>query len=208
MKSIGTLLREARIKSKLTLSNLEEKTKIKKSFLKALENEDWSHLPEFPVVIGFVKNVASFTGLNQEQIVAFLKRDYTLKKPPLSPKTTSIPREFHWNPKFTFILGILFAGIFVFSYLGFQYKRFTSPPKLNVLSPVENQTTSNTKILVSGKTTPGATIRVNDQPAIVDDEGIFQTEINLNKGENEIEIKAISRSGKETILKRKINVDF
>ena len=58
MKTIGRALKEARTQKRLSLSKLESQTKIKKNFIQAIENEDWESLPEFPVVVGFVKSIA------------------------------------------------------------------------------------------------------------------------------------------------------
>jgi cytoskeletal protein RodZ len=57
MNSIGKILKNARIKKKLSLSSLSDKTKIKRDFLDAIEKEEWEKLPEFPVVLGFVKSI-------------------------------------------------------------------------------------------------------------------------------------------------------
>jgi cytoskeletal protein RodZ len=53
MNTVGQILKDARLTQKISLSDLEKITKIKKEFLVKLENEDWNNLPEFPVVSGF-----------------------------------------------------------------------------------------------------------------------------------------------------------
>jgi cytoskeletal protein RodZ len=57
MRSIGQVLKEARVKRKLSRGQLAEKTKIKKEFIVAIEKESWEDLPELPVVCGFLKKI-------------------------------------------------------------------------------------------------------------------------------------------------------
>ena len=58
MLSIGELLKQGRLKKKISLVKLEEKTKIKKEFISAIEREEWANLPDYPTVLGFVKTLA------------------------------------------------------------------------------------------------------------------------------------------------------
>ncbi|PIP57517.1 transcriptional regulator, partial [Candidatus Woesebacteria bacterium CG22_combo_CG10-13_8_21_14_all_39_10] len=60
MRTIGEILKSARIKKRYSLKKVERETKIKKEFVEAIESGDWTVLPDFPVVLGFVKNLASF----------------------------------------------------------------------------------------------------------------------------------------------------
>jgi cytoskeletal protein RodZ len=55
MISVGTFIKEARVKKKLSREKLEKLTKIKSSFLESIEKEDWNNLPEYPVVVGLSK---------------------------------------------------------------------------------------------------------------------------------------------------------
>ncbi|OGM26039.1 hypothetical protein A3D00_02485 [Candidatus Woesebacteria bacterium RIFCSPHIGHO2_02_FULL_38_9] len=209
MKTIGQNLKTARIRKKLSLSTVEEETKIKKTFIVALENNIWDKLPEFPVVLGFVKSLSAYLGLKEKESVAILKRDYPPKNIgniKLNPKP-DVSREFVWNPKLTFLVGGALVFIIVFVYLAFQYIHFVKPPDLTLFNPREGQILNEGRVEVSGKTDPNALVKVNNQPALVNDDGIFTAEIDLLEGENTVEIKAISRSGKETMVSRKIKVE-
>src|SRR5690554_2998663 len=127
MKTIGKLISQTRESKNISIEQLEEKTKIKTGFLKALEDQEWSKLPEFPVVLGFVKNVAGALDIEEKQAVAFLRRDYPPQKLPINPKP-DVEKRFSWTPRLTFILG---AGLFFMSLMGYliyQYVSFTRPP--------------------------------------------------------------------------------
>lgn len=207
MKTVGEILKEARVQKKISLSKLEKETKIKKVFLEAVEKESWSALPDYPVVLGFVRSMATELGLDPEKVVAVLRRDYPPKDLPVNPKP-DVSKKFVWSPKLTFLVGVVLVAVALFGYLVFEYVSFSRPPKLEVFSPQENQVITENKIFVEGKTDSDATITINNQPSLVDDEGNFLTEIEVSEQTSEILIKAESRSGKVMELKRKIKVEI
>ena len=86
MKTIGKFLKEARIRKGYSLSQLEDDTKIKKTFIEAVEKENWASLPDFPVTLGFVKNIAKYLGADERTAVAILKRDYPPQNLSINPK--------------------------------------------------------------------------------------------------------------------------
>lgn len=65
---IGTTLREARNRRKINLSEVEEATKIRSRYLRAMENEEWDVLPGGSYVRGFIRTYASFLGLDGERL--------------------------------------------------------------------------------------------------------------------------------------------
>lgn len=203
MKSIGNILKDARLKKRYSFAFLEKKTKIKRGFIQAIEKEDWEFLPEFPVVSGFVKSLASYLKLDIKLSGALLKRDYSLKTLPINPKP-DVDNKFYWTPKYTFLIGVSVVMIAVGSYLGFQYFKFLSPPKLEVFEPKDNVIITNREVLVYGKTDPDSVVMVNNQPILINDKGEFSAKIEIFEGSKEINVVAKARSGKETIISRRI----
>ena len=197
MNTVGQILKEARLNQSVSLSDLEKTTKIKKDFIIKIENEDWEHLPEFPVVSGFVKNIANALDLSVDNVNAILRRDYPPKKLRINPKP-DISSKFTWSPKLTFAIGVSFLVLIVLGYLGIQYRKFSTPPDLMISSPKQNEITTQNKIKVSGKTTTDAIVTVNNQPITLDQDGAFITEIEITKETKNLVFKAISRSGKVT----------
>lgn len=205
MKEIGEILKGARVRKKYSLKKLEEITKIKKDFLESIEKQKWDVLPPFPTVLGFVKSISAVLNVEEDVAVATLKRDYPPKKLTINPKP-DVGSKFSWSPKLTFIIGIFLTAIAIFSYLGFQYYRFLSPPELLVESPKENQVVTEGSVLVFGSTDTDAKITVNNQPVIVGDDGKFSVDLQVALDTNEIDIVATNRSGKSTTISRKIEV--
>ena len=207
MKTIGKLLKEARVRRRYSLDKVERETKIKKEFVDAIEKENWKVLPEYPVVVGFVKNLASSLKINESQAMAFLRRDYPPQKLSINPKP-DVSKEFVWSPKLTFLVGVGAVLAVILGYLVFQYVRFVSPPELIVNEPTEGQVIDSRFLTVAGKTDTDATIRVNNQPVLINENGEFTTEIEISETTGEIEVKATSRSGKETVIRRNIKPEL
>jgi transcriptional regulator with XRE-family HTH domain len=205
MKTIGQVLENARKEKKISLQELEETTKIKESFIESIEKEKWDDLPPFPTVLGFVKSISSALGIDEKMAVAVFKRDYPPKKLSINRKP-DLSEKPSWNPKQAFILGISILIILILGYLGFQYKRFVSPPMLSVQSPVEGQVVNTGSVLVFGSTDTDAKITVNNQPVLVGDDGKFTVNIEVSAETKEITVTAQSRSGKVTTVSRKIEV--
>lgn len=205
MKTIGQFLKEARTAGNISLTEIEEKTKIRRAFLEALENEQWERLPELPVTLGFVRSVADSLGIDSSHAAALLRRDYPPKSLEINPKP-DVTEKFSWNPRLTFFVGIAVSLLAVGLYLLFQYRNFVSPPKLVVETPRDQEVITQMTVGVAGQTDPDVSVSVNDQPALIDEFGNFYTEISINKETSTIEIKAKSRSGRETIVVRTVEV--
>lgn len=203
MRTIGDILKIARLKKRYSLRRVEKETKIKKEFVEAIENENWTALPEFPVVSGFVKNLASFLSIDIKTAYATFKRDYLPQKLSINPKP-DVGGKFIWTPKYTFLVGFLVVILALFGYLGFQFVKFNSPPALEVIKPAENFVATSKKVDVSGKTDSDATVKINNQLVLVGDDGVFNGRVEIFEGTNEIVIIATNRSKKETTIVRKI----
>lgn len=203
MKTVGDILKSARFKKRYSLKKVERETKIKKEFVDAIESGRWKDLPDFPVVSGFVKNLAAYLEVDVKTAYATLKRDYPPQKLLINPKP-DVGGKFTWTPKYTFLVGILIVVLALFGYLGFQFVKFNLPPALEVAKPQNNFVATANKVYVLGKTDSDATIMINNQLVLVNDDGVFNGEIEVFEGTRSIEIIATSRSGKQTKIIRNI----
>ena len=71
---IGPTLREARIRRKIDLTEIEGQTKIRVRYLRALENEEWDLLPGPTYTRSFIRTYASFLGLDGERLADDYRR--------------------------------------------------------------------------------------------------------------------------------------
>jgi cytoskeleton protein RodZ len=76
MADIGSTLREARMRARIDISEVEVSTKIRAKYLRALENEEWDLLPGPVYVKSFLKTYGDYLGLDSRLIVDEFKRRY------------------------------------------------------------------------------------------------------------------------------------
>jgi transcriptional regulator with XRE-family HTH domain len=76
MAEIGATLREARMRAKIDINEVETRTKIRAKYLRAIENEEWALLPGDVYVKSFLRTYADYLGLDSRQILDDYKRRY------------------------------------------------------------------------------------------------------------------------------------
>lgn len=210
MKTVGEILKKARLGKGIKRQEIVEKTKISLKYLKALEDNDFSNLPEAAFVKGFIRNYAGAVGVEPKQALAVFRRDYDQTE-----KGKVIPREFtanaikkrtFWNPKTTMIGGIIFISITLAVYFIYQFQLLTAPPELKILSPEEDEQVMTT-LTVNGSTDPQATLTINNQQVLVEEDGSFTQSLVLSQGTRTITIQATNRNGKSRTIQRTIRVE-
>jgi cytoskeletal protein RodZ len=89
MADIGATLREARMRQKIDISEVEAETKIRAKYLRALENEEWGLLPGSTFVKTFLRTYAEYLGLDARLLLEEYKLRFeptsTSELPPLRP---------------------------------------------------------------------------------------------------------------------------
>src|SRR5213592_1107684 len=69
MPAIGATLREARMRARIDISEIESETKIRAKYLRALENEEWDLLPGPTYVKSFLRTYTDALGLDGKLLV-------------------------------------------------------------------------------------------------------------------------------------------
>lgn len=211
-KTIGETLKDERIKHRLRLEDLSKRTRIRVSYLSALEENRFAKLPATTFVKGYIKTYAHVFGFDHEPLLAMLRRDFKE-----SAKGRLVPREFikpvlknrAKKSSITAVLVILIAVFTsLFSYVGFQWYNLTKPPKLEVYQPKEQDIVSS-KVIVEGETLPDAIITVNDKPVALQQDGSFKTEVIVpNEGIALFTIESKDRRGKVSTIQRSVTVQY
>jgi transcriptional regulator with XRE-family HTH domain len=76
MPSIGETLREARMRQRLDIADVEQRTKIRAKYLRALENEEFGMLPGPTFVKTFLRTYAETLGLDPHLLVEEYRTSY------------------------------------------------------------------------------------------------------------------------------------
>jgi len=104
---LGTRFRLARENKSVSLKQAERDTRIRRKYLQALEDQDLTSLPSAVYVKGFVRNYASYLGLDPNEMLALYREAMgqapapqaddkdagqpAPKRPPPTPATSSVP---------------------------------------------------------------------------------------------------------------------
>ena len=200
MRTVGTVLKEARVNLGWSIDKISRDTKIKEKFLIALEESRWVSLPNFSVASGFVRSYAQTVGVEPNVTLALLRRDFPESPKEFEKQEISLSGRPIWTPRATLITAISLSLLIIFGYLIRQYLLFVAPPPLEV-----QITPSETQLLISGKTAPTATLEVNRHPVLLEKDGTFRFEIDKSDLGEKIEIKATSRSGKSKTIEKPVD---
>lgn len=208
MKTVGSILKEAREARHLTFDQVEAATKIRAKFLQALEADDYQILPSQAYAKGFVKNYGEFLGIPTATIFAFFRRQtQEIGRSTILPKgiAQSLNRTwFQLTPaRFLIILFVGLVGTFLV-YLGLQYRQLQNPPELTIESPKEHAVVTEKKVEVLGSIDPDATAVVNGISVLVRGDGKFFDQVTIEPGVNTITVTATSRYGKTTTVTRTV----
>ena len=91
MPEIGASLREARMRQRIDITEVEADTKIRGKYLRALENEEWELLPGPTFVKSFLRTYADYLGLDGRPLVEEYKLHF--ERPEMQAIAPPRPRE-------------------------------------------------------------------------------------------------------------------
>jgi cytoskeletal protein RodZ len=203
MKTVGQSLKEARLAKGISLGNVSRTTRIKEKFLLALEDSNWDSLPGFTTAQGFTRSYASAVGLDPNTAVALLRRDFPGLQAPTRSSEISLHHSNAWTPKTTILVATLATLLLLGWYLTTQYLTYAAAPPLEVKEFMVKDDTN--QIIISGKTAPGISLEINGRAVLVEDDGTFNLEISRSGIGSSVEIRARSRTGKETVVRKPLN---
>lgn len=205
MRKISEILQDARIEKELTVENVVKATKIRKEFIIAIEDGRYFDLPSESYALGFIKNYASYLGIDKNKAAALFRREYEGVQGKLIPtfksKDKSIRKIAVFTPR-NFVIG--FVVMVIIGYIAFQYSSYFLGPRLEVIEPSDRTVVKDNIVEVRGTTDPYASVLINNEESYVQLDGSFRKTLYLFEGNRQITVISKNRNGKET--KRIISV--
>lgn len=199
MRKISEILQDARIEKGYSLDGVVKAIKIKKQFLIAIEDGRYFDLPSESYALGFIKNYATFVGIDKNKAAALFRREYEGVQGKVLPTFNSRDRKLvkknFVTPRNFIIAVVVFV---IIGYITFQYSSFFLGPKLEIIDPKNNVIVKNNIVEVTGKTDPYATVLINNEESYVQLDGTFKKTLYLFEGERQITIDSKNRNGKNT----------
>jgi hypothetical protein len=93
MADIGSTLREARMRARIDITEVESATKIRAKYLRAMENEQWDLLPGPVYVKSFLRTYGDYLGLDSRMLTDEFKHRYERPVDHDSRPISSLARE-------------------------------------------------------------------------------------------------------------------
>lgn len=221
VRSIGNKLKQIRLSRGLSLAEIAVNTKIKKDFLVFIENDEFEKIGSHVYVKGFIKNYAKYLNVDFENLIALYRRDYENKtiKRQIKKDTVANPQKKsklqniyitsrHLSFIFiTFVIAISTIGIFTLVKTTFKN------PYLEITEPFQIKGEySGTKMLedksifISGKTTEGVLVRINEEPVKLNPDYSFRSEpVQIASEDSKVIIEAKNQIGRKTKIELKID---
>ncbi len=199
---VGERLRDAREVRGIDLFRAERDTKIRSKYLAALEQGDFTDLPGDVYTRGFLRNYATYLGLDADEVEEEWRGEAgapeVLRSAIVGPQPLTIRRGVVFQRSHGVIAVVLVIVLIVAAYFGFQLTRYLSYPTVSLESPGIGRVTvpaGTTTYVLKGIATPGTTVLIawNNQDAnivITDDTGHWSYQAALQAGDNEFDITA------------------
>ncbi len=208
-RGIGERFKIARLALGYGLEDVSALLCIQTKYLRALESNQLLSIKEVFYREQYAKSYAIFLGFEWEAIrndVQFLEQQSEDQKhlSLLNPSSHHILRK--WELR-TFVRG---AGVFLvavgcLSYFVIASSHTFSPPELSLDTPLDQLTTTQEKLIVSGKTQKeAALVMINGARVPKDERGNFKQEIILTSGLNTIYVTAAKRFSLSKTVTRQV----
>lgn len=119
MAGFGDAFRNARANRGSTLSEVERVLRIPRKYLRAIEDEDFTVLPEGIYSRGIVRNYAQYLNLDPEDAIAYFEdlRGATPGGIKVVPAVKPLEVPSHWAPNFALIAFMMVISAIIFAWL-------------------------------------------------------------------------------------------
>ena len=208
-QSIGDKLKRARNRRKLSISEVEEGTKVRAKFLLSLESDCWEEIPSEVYGRGYLERYLTFLGLPVEAIMRQYDRERQTyarhcrdAKVELAPKADFVLPRFLLTPRLFVSASVLIFTIGLTGVVTLQLRQFVSVPFIQLATPAPSTGSGDyivkdDKLTLSGRTTAGANVVVNGHLAQVDPStGAFSIQLPLKPGGNEVHVVATNHQNR------------
>ncbi|MFW5998751.1 MAG: helix-turn-helix domain-containing protein [Halanaerobiaceae bacterium] len=118
---IGEELKQARKEKNLSLDNIEESTKIRKKYLKAIEEENFEVIPGKIYVKSFIRTYGNYLDLNGKKLAQQYENRLIEQRQLLEEKQQEIDETSFFEKYKILIISLLILGIIIGTLLFYVY---------------------------------------------------------------------------------------
>ncbi len=208
--SLGDDLRELRERLGMSVEEASKQTKVVPSMIRTWEKGAWDTLGTDVAYLermlrGYIR---AFGGRESFYLTKFHEE---LKALGVKSVQTQIREmrpfkgvDLFWTMRVRVALFLCLFVVGLGSYMVAQARSLAEPPPVELSSPQDGQRIDQPLVRVAGKTSPEASVYVNDQAAKMHQDGSFELQVEVPRGATEIQIRINKRHSRDQILKRTI----
>ena len=202
-KALHEILKEQLDLKGLTIDRLSSATGIPGRYIEGLIAGDLTKLPSAPYVRGYLTKIAPLLDLSIEELWEVYKKEQGLKRSGPDDKLPS--NRFAIKPFNKKIVVASFFAILLIAYLGWNASHLLGRPKLDIINPLA-QTVIVTEPVIKllGYVNPADKLLINNKEVVVNQNGLFRKQYNLQIGLNAIEFSVKRFLGKETTAVKQV----
>ncbi len=200
MLTVGEILKKEREKQGLTHEVIEKKLKIRRRFLVAVEEGDWSQFSSKIYVVGVIKNYAKLLGLPHDKVLAFFRREYAKQEEVAFKKRVS-KRLLSTQSRLVIAAAISSVALLLIIYFGYQVKVLVTPPEVQILAPKTDRFSRISAIEIEGVTEKESEILIFGNRIFQDENGVFRYDYPLEVGKNTLVVEVTGPNGKKTVYR-------
>lgn len=210
--NLGIQVKTARAAKGLTIHRIANSYCIPKTFIEAVESNNYETLPNTVYTKGMLKKYLRILELHTKEGIAKWEEGHAhfdaLSNKRITEKDIKQDKRPYKkgiiNPIFLQKGFAIFVSLFLLVYIGVKVDAAITPTDLQLIAPYDQMTTTESSVTVKGITEPEVEVLINQFPVTVDENGIFEEIVTLQNGLNILEIAATKKYRPTHTIKRHI----
>lgn len=210
-ETVGQKLSQARKNKRIELAAVAGYLKINIKYLEALENGQLKMLPAGVYAQNYLQVYADYLGLDTKEIMTQHKIEneglIAKKDKKLFAQKVTKARYFLSLPKLLKNFLILAVIAVCVVYIGLYINNIISAPELIINSPANDMNTTERRIEIKGKADKNASVNINGEEILTDQNGEISYILDLKEGINTVVVQAQKKYSKKRVVIRNILVN-
>jgi len=183
---LGYILNKYRLKFKLDINQIAEKISTNIDYIIALEKGNYKVFQTLNQAIPIIRKLSYVLGLKYQILIELYTREYEVYWD-LQKQKSSIPKLVINNNLVRLSFSFSILGIIV-GYLILQVYQIRYSPAITLANENIYQIYNENQYKLEGKLTRADNLTLNGQKVTIKEDGKFEVLLNLEKGENRIEL--------------------
>ncbi len=198
----GEILLARREELGLSLATISHEVRLPVKYLTLVERGEWKKLPGGNYARYFIKTYAQFLGINPDDLKLIMPNQNSdgFKLFDQTDNLKQTTAEIH---PYRLAMSLLVVGAMCVYLLAAAWSALI-PPRLNIVEPANDTTTSQPVVVVKGSTQAGTQITINGQAVQVTEQGEFSEDVPLRPGLNTVVTTAQKSYGRPVTVTKLI----